>query len=216
MIGSPSPSQPTVRAVCPSTAVRQSASHTMRRLRPVRAQAAAAGGAPQRRQLAVRNAFPADTPAWTAWGQGPAHTALAAALQPTASLAGGRVPAGGRPPRPERLDHLHACLRAARCSARRDGLQAVPPRLWGRRCRAHGAGVLAAPRTAPLHAVDAEAIASRGHTRPGSRGAGAGQGHPRGARLPGGARGRGAWVAYQPGRIGVAVPRRPHRLRFWG
>src|SRR5215475_1811417 len=144
MIGSPSPSHPTVRAVFPSTAVRQSSSHTMRRFRPVREQAAAAVGEPHRIQLAVRKAFPPETPAFTALGQVPAKTDIDEALKPTESLAGVRVPEVVRPPRHYRIDHLHEFLRADRCSSRRDVLQAVPNLLLGRLRRENVDGVLAA------------------------------------------------------------------------
>src|SRR5215467_3196996 len=74
MIGSPSPSHPTVRSVFPSTAVRQSSSPTMRRFRPVLEHAAANVGKPHRIQLAVRKALPSATPAFASLGQVSAKT----------------------------------------------------------------------------------------------------------------------------------------------
>ena len=91
----------------------------MRRFRPVREQAAADVGEPHRIQLAVRKAFPPETPAFTALGQVPAKTDIDEALKPTESLAGVRVPEVVRPPRHYRIDHLHEFLRADRCSSRR-------------------------------------------------------------------------------------------------
>src|SRR5262252_408666 len=91
MIGSPSPSHPTVRSVFPSTAVRQSSSHIMRRFRPVREHAAADVGEPHRIQLAVRETFPPETPAFTSLGQVPAKTDMHETLKPTKSLAGVRM-----------------------------------------------------------------------------------------------------------------------------
>src|SRR5919198_3492214 len=92
MIGSPSPSHPTVRSVFPSTAVRQSSSYTMRRFRPVLEQAAANVGEPHRIQLAVRKAFPPETPAFASLGQVPAKADVDEALQPSERLAGIGVP----------------------------------------------------------------------------------------------------------------------------
>src|SRR5262245_6868279 len=64
LVGSPSPSHPTVRAVFPSTAVRQSSSPTMRRFCRVLEHAAANVGEPHGIQLAVRKAFRSETPAF--------------------------------------------------------------------------------------------------------------------------------------------------------
>src|SRR5262249_50578065 len=85
MIGAPSPSHPTVRSVFPSTAVRQSSSHIMRRFHPVREHAAADVGEPHRIQLAIRKAFPSETPAFPALGQVPAKTKLPKKLMAIAS-----------------------------------------------------------------------------------------------------------------------------------
>src|SRR5215831_4662497 len=82
MIGSPSPSYPTVRSVFPSTAVRQSSSPTMRRFRQVLEHAAADIDEPHGIQLAVRKAFPSETPAFTSLGQVPAKTDVDETLQP--------------------------------------------------------------------------------------------------------------------------------------
>src|SRR5499426_1396348 len=68
MIGSPSPSHPTVRSVFPSTAVRQSSPYTMPRFRHVLQLAAANVGEPHGIQLAVRIAFPPEPPAFTSLG----------------------------------------------------------------------------------------------------------------------------------------------------
>ena len=173
MIGSPCPAPPTVRAVCPSTAVRPSSSHTRRRLRRVLEPAAAHGDASHRLPLAVRQTCPSATSALTAWGQVPATPARHETLQPTQRLAGVRLAARVRPPRHDRMHHLHACLRADWCTSRRDGLQAVPTLLLSRLGWEHVDGVLPAPGTFPLHDVEADAIASRGDACPGSRGAGA-------------------------------------------
>src|SRR6266478_4466114 len=100
MIGSPSPSHPTVRSVFPSTAVRQSSSHTMRRFRRVLEHAAANVGEPHGIQLAVRKAFPSETPAFASLGQVPAKTDVDKALEPSEGLAGVRVPEVVDPPRP--------------------------------------------------------------------------------------------------------------------
>src|SRR5919198_6671714 len=88
MIGSPFPSHPTVRAVFPSTAVRQSSSHTMRRFRRVLEHAATNVDESHGIQLAVRKAFPSETPAFTALGQVPAKTDVDETLQPAEGLAG--------------------------------------------------------------------------------------------------------------------------------
>src|SRR5262245_56828924 len=155
MIGSPSPSHPTVRAVLPSTAVRQSSSHPMHRFRSVLEQAAANGGEPHRLPLAVRKTFPPDPPALTALGQGPAQTDMDDTLQPTKSLAGVRVSARARPPRHERMHHRHACLRAAGCTSRREVLQAVPHLRWCRLGWETGDGVLPTPGTLAFPEVEA-------------------------------------------------------------
>src|SRR5215475_9135173 len=107
MIGSPSPSHPTVRAVFPSTAVRQSSSHIMRRFHPVREQAAADVGEPHRIQRAVRKAFPSEPPAFTSLGQVPAKTDIHETLQPTKSLAGVRMSEIIHPPRHDWIHHRH-------------------------------------------------------------------------------------------------------------
>src|SRR5215467_6838151 len=88
LVGSPSPSHPTVRSGFPSTAVRQSSSHTMRRFRHVLEQATANVGEPHRIQLAVRKALPSETPAFASLGQVPAKADIDEPLQPTKSLAG--------------------------------------------------------------------------------------------------------------------------------
>src|SRR5499425_587735 len=108
MIGSPSPSHPTVRSVFPSTAVRQSSSHIMRRFRPVCEQAAADVDEPHRIQLAVRETFPPETPAFPSLGQVPAKTDIHETLQPSEGLAGVGVTEGVAPPRPHRIHHRHA------------------------------------------------------------------------------------------------------------
>ena len=64
----------------------------MRRFRPVREQAAANVGEPHRIQLAVRKAFPSETPAFASLGQVPAKTDVDKALEPSEGLAGVRVP----------------------------------------------------------------------------------------------------------------------------
>src|SRR5215510_7211947 len=92
MIGAPSPSHPTVRSVFPSTAVRQSSSHTMRRFRQIFEHAAANVDELHRIQLAVRKAFPSETPAFTSLGQVPAKTDVDETLQPAESLAGVGMP----------------------------------------------------------------------------------------------------------------------------
>src|SRR5262249_29639552 len=126
MVGSPFPSHPTVRSVFPSTAVRQSSSHTRRRLRHVLQQAAANGDEPHRIQLAVRKAFPSETPACTSLGQVPATSDVDEALKPSERWAGVGVSEGVCPPRPHGMHHRHAFLRTDRRSSRRDILQAVP------------------------------------------------------------------------------------------
>src|ERR671930_2015326 len=98
LIGSPSPSHPTVRAVFPRTAVRQSSSHTMRRFRHVLEHAAANVDEPHRIQLAVRKAFPSETPAFASLGQVPAKADVNEALKPSEGLARIRVPEVVHPP----------------------------------------------------------------------------------------------------------------------
>src|SRR5215813_21649 len=88
MIGSPSPSHPTVRAGFPSTAVRQSSSPTMRRFRHVLEHAAANGDEPHRIQLAVRKTLPSEPPAFASLGQVPAKAHVDKPLQPSEGLAG--------------------------------------------------------------------------------------------------------------------------------
>ena len=203
--GAPCPAPPTVRAVCPRPAVRPASSPTRRRWRRVRAPAAAQGDASQRLPLAVRQPCPSATPALPAWGQGPATPARHATLQPPPRWAGVRLSARGRPPGTERMHPRHACLRAAWCPARREGLQAVPPLRWSRLGGDHVAGVLPAPGTLPRHAVDADALASRGDACPGRLGAGARARQALGAPRAGGAHRLGAAAADQAGRLGVAV-----------
>ena len=72
IVGSPSPSHPTVRAVFSSTAVRPSASHTMRRLRHVCELTAANVDEAHGIQRAVWEAFPPQPPACTSLGHIPA------------------------------------------------------------------------------------------------------------------------------------------------
>src|SRR5215471_8229118 len=132
MIGSPSPSHPTVRSVFPSTAVRQSSSHTMRRFRRVLEQAAANVDEPHRIQLPVRKAFPSETPAFTSLGQVPAKTDVDEALKPSEGLAGVSVTEVVDPPRHHGIHHRHEFLRTDRRSSRRDILQAVPNFLLSR------------------------------------------------------------------------------------
>src|SRR5215813_9193417 len=107
LVGSPSPSHPTVRAVFPSTAVRQSSSHTMRRVHPVREHAAADVDESHRIQLAMRKALPSETPAFTSLGQVPAKTDIDETLEPSEGLAGIGVPEVVDPPRHHRIHHRH-------------------------------------------------------------------------------------------------------------
>src|SRR5438128_5227983 len=123
MVESPFPSHPTVRSVFPSTAVRQSSSHTMRRFRHVLEQAAANVDEPHRIQLAVRKAFPSETPAFTSLGQVSAKTDVDETLQPSERLAGVGVPEVVGPPRYHRIHHIHEFLRTDRRSSRRHVLQ---------------------------------------------------------------------------------------------
>src|SRR5262245_36799357 len=92
MVGSPFPSHPPVRSVFPSTAVRQSSSRTMRRFRHVFEHAAADVDESYGIQLAVWEAFPPKTPAFTSLGQIPAKADVDEPLQPAECLAGVRVP----------------------------------------------------------------------------------------------------------------------------
>src|SRR4029453_6984070 len=103
MIGSPSPSHPTVRSVFPSTAVRQSSSPTMHRFRYVLEHTAANVYQAHGIERAVWEAFPPKTPAFTSLGQVPAKTDIDEALKPSECLAGVRVPEVVHPPRPDRV-----------------------------------------------------------------------------------------------------------------
>src|SRR4029453_17341773 len=125
MIGSPSPSHPTVRSVFPSTAVRQSSSPTMHRFRHVFEHAAADVHEAHGIELAVWEAFPPKTPTFTSLGQVPAKTDIDKALQPTAGRAGIRVPAVVRPPQHDRVHHLHELFRANRRASRCEIFQPV-------------------------------------------------------------------------------------------
>ena len=60
----------------------------MRRFRRVLEHAAANVGEPHRIQLAVRKAFPSETPAFTSLGQVPAKANVDETLQPSEGLAG--------------------------------------------------------------------------------------------------------------------------------
>ena len=213
MVGAPCPSPPTVRAGFPRTAVRQSSSHTMRRVRHGLAQAAAHGDEPHRRPRAVRKAFPSEPPACTSLGQGPAKTDGDAALQPAKRLAGVGVSDGVCPPRPQGMHPRHACLRPERRSSRPAILQAVPHLLLRRRGWAHGEGLLPAPGTLALHTGDADDITPLGHACDARLGAVAGPIPPLGDPLASGEHRLRASAAYQEGLIGVAVEGRTALLR---
>ena len=207
MIGSPSPSHPTVRSVFPSTAVRQSSSHTMRRFRHVFEHAAANVDEPHGIQRAVWKAFPPKTPAFTSLGQVPAKADIDEALKPSECLAGVRVPEVVHPPRHDRIHHLHEFLRADRCPSRGEVLQPVPNLLLGGLCREEVDGVLAATGTFPFHEVEADEIESIGQSCHAGLVAVEGQLHPRGDRLEGREGRLRASAAHQDGVIGVAVQR---------
>src|SRR5215472_10559459 len=147
MIGSPSPSHPTVRAVFPSTAVRQSSSYPMRRFRFVLEQAAAKVGKPHRLQLAVRKALPSETPAFASLGQVPAKTNVDEALKPSEGLAGVGMTEVVDPPHHHRIHHVHELLRTDGRSSRRHILQAVPNVLLSRLGWENVDGLLPAPGT---------------------------------------------------------------------
>src|SRR5207247_3393184 len=159
----PSPSHPTVRSVCPRTAVRQSSSHTRRRFRRGLAQAAAHVDEPQRLPPAVRKAFPSATPALASLGHGPAKTEGDETLEPSERWAGVGVPAGVGPPRHPGMHHLEELLRAARRSARRHRLQAVPHGLLGGLGWEQVDGLVAAPGTLAFHTVATEDSKPLGH-----------------------------------------------------
>src|SRR5687767_944527 len=110
MIGSPSPSHPTVRSVFPNTAVRQSSSPIMRRFRHVFEHAAANVHESHGVQRAVWEAFPPKTPALTALGQIPATSDIDEPLQSAECLAGVRVPEVIHPPRHNRIDQANKFL----------------------------------------------------------------------------------------------------------
>src|SRR5499426_3134412 len=207
IVGSPFPSHPTVRSVFPSTAVRQSSSHIMRRFRCVLEHAAANVGEPHRIELAVRKAFPPETPAFTALGQVPAKTDVHETLKPAKSLAGVRVSEIVRPSRHDRIHHLHEFLRAYRCSSRREVLQAVPNLLLSRLGWKSVDGVLPATGTLAFHEVETDEIKPIDHPGHASLVAAQGQVHPLGDRFKGGASRLGASAAYQDGIISVAVQR---------
>src|SRR5262249_55929848 len=205
MIGSPSPSHPTVRSVFPSTAVRQSSSYIMRRFRLVREHAAANVGEPHRIQLAVRKALPSETPAFTSLSQVPAKTDVDEALEPSERLAGVGVPEVVDPPRHYGIHHIHAFLRTDRRSSRRAILQAVPHFLLGGLGWEDVDGLLAAPGTLAFHKVEADEITPIGHACHARLGAVEGQIHPLGDAREGGKDRLRASATYQDGIIGVAV-----------
>src|SRR5262249_38943096 len=186
MIGSPSPSHPTVRSVFPSTAVRQSSSPTMRRFRRVLEHAAANVGEPHGIQLAVRKAFPSETPAFASLGQVPAKTDVDKALEPSEGLAGVRVPEVVDPPRHDRIHHLHELLRTDWRSSRRHILQSVSNFLLGGLCWENVDGLLTAPGTSTFHKVEPDEIKPIGHPCHARLVAVDGQIHPLGDALKGG------------------------------
>src|SRR4029434_3795570 len=71
MIGSPSPSHPTVRSVFPSTAVRQPSSQSRRRCAGVSHLPAANGGDPHGIEASVRGLLPPAPPAFPSRGEIP-------------------------------------------------------------------------------------------------------------------------------------------------
>jgi hypothetical protein len=213
MVGSPFPSHPTVRSVFPSTAVRQSASHTMRRFRHVFEPAAANGHESHGIQRAVWEACPPKTPALPSLGQIPAKADIDEALQPSECLAGGCVSAVVSPPRHDRMHPLHACRWVDRCPSRGKGVQPVAPRLLGGRGREQVDGVLAAPGALPFHEVETDAVESVGQSCHAGLVTVERQLHPRGNRLAGRQGRLRASAAHQDGVIGVAVQCGPQLRR---
>ena len=186
----------------------------MRRGRGVLEPAAADEDESQRRQLAVRNALPADPPAVTSRGHVPANADVDEALQPSEGLARIRVPDVVHPPRPQRMAHADAVLWTTRRSSRREVFPpAVTLLVSGLRWEAR-AGALPATGALPFHAVEAEAIEAIGHARHVGLVAVDGHIQPRGDRLPGGQDRLRASATSPPGSVAPRCsgsPRLGHR-----
>jgi hypothetical protein len=179
----------------------------MRRFRSVREQTATDVGEPHRIQLAVREAFPPETPAFTALGQVPAKTDVDETLQPSERLAGVGMPEVVDPPRHHRVHQRHEFLRTDRRSSRRHILQSLPNGLLGGLCRENVDGVLPTPETLAFHEVKPEEIKALGHAGHARLVVVEGQVHPLGDRCECGTGRLGASAADQNGIISIAVQR---------
>jgi len=161
MGGSPFPSHPTVRAVFPHTAVRQSACPGMPRRSLVPDHPAANVENASGIQGTIRRVLPSEPPAFPATGQGASKASIEASLQGSKGLAGIGV-ARGVPPSPHHLMHLlHTFLRRNRGAPFGAGRSSPPHAAWRRCAGKDRERLLPTGRAASLHAVHSEAGKAR-------------------------------------------------------
>src|SRR5215467_3711829 len=165
IIGSPSPSHPTVRAVFPHTAVRQSSFHSMHSRSLIPDHPAANVDEVSGIQGTIRILLPSEPAAFTPTGQVPSKAYIDESLQGPKGLAGVGVAIVVHPS-PHHLIHLlHKFLRRNRSAPFGEGLYSLPHTALGRFARKDIDGHLSAGRTAPLHKGEPEKVESLGQFR---------------------------------------------------
>jgi hypothetical protein len=156
LIGSPSPSHPTVRAGFPPTALRQSSCPGLHRGLLVPDHPAAPGDDAFGVQGTLWRALPSKPTAFPATGQGASQAYLDAALQGPQGLAGRGVASVVAPPPHHLMHRRHTCLRRHRGALFGEGLSAPSPAAWRRFPGQDVDRILSAGGAASLHAGEPE------------------------------------------------------------
>ncbi len=154
----PSPSHPTVRAVFPHTAVRQSSFHGMHRGSLIPDHPTANVDDPFGIQGTIRIAFPSEPAAFTATGQVPAKAYIDESLQGSKSLAGVRVAIVVDPPTHHLIHLLHKVRRRDRSAPFGEGLDALTHAALRRFAGKDIDRLLSTGGAAPLHEVEPEEV----------------------------------------------------------
>jgi len=213
MIGSPSPSHPTVRAVFPHTAVRQSSFHGMPRRFLIPDHPAANVEDTSGIQGTIRRAFPSKPSAFPATGQGASKASIDASLQRPKGIAGMRVARGVDPSPHDRMHLLHKVLRRTGGAPFGAGLAALTTATWRRFTGKDIDRMLSAGGASPLHEVEPEAVKAIRQFRDARLVAVDRSSHPRRGRDKRLERLRRACATDDDGIIGVAIQRGAQLLR---
>src|SRR5262249_29225312 len=158
MAGSPFPSHPTVRAVFPHTAVRQSSCPSMHRGFLVPDHPAANVDEASGVQGTIRILLPSKPTAFTATGQVASKAYIDEALQGPKGLAGIGVAIVVDPPSHHLIHLLHKVRRRNRGAPFGEGLYSPPHAALRRFTGKDVDGILSAGRAASLHEVESEEV----------------------------------------------------------